>query len=87
LKWYELAALQGHGDAQGNLGVMYAKGEGVTQDYKIAHMWFNVAAAAGNSIAAKNREAMTQKMNPQEISEAQTMARDWQAGLPSTGCA
>jgi TPR repeat protein len=65
---------------------MYAEGEGVTQDYKIAHIWFNVAAAAGNMSALKNREAMTKKMSVQQISEAQTMARDWQAGLPSAVC-
>jgi len=80
LKWYRLAANQGHGEAQGNLGVMYAKGEGVTQDYKTAHMWFNIAAAAGDSVATKNRDAMTQKMDAQQISEAQKMARSWQAG-------
>jgi TPR repeat protein len=58
---------------------MYAKAEGVTADYKSAHMWFNIAAA-GNSVAIKNRDAMTRHMSVQQSSDAQKMARDWQAG-------
>jgi hypothetical protein len=37
-KWYKLAAEEGHANAQSNLGVMYAKGQGVTQDNVNAHM-------------------------------------------------
>ena len=37
-KWYKLAAEEGHANAQLNLGVMYAKGQGVTQDNVNAHM-------------------------------------------------
>ncbi len=36
LKWYRLAAEQGHADAQNNLGVMYSYGDGVPQDYQEA---------------------------------------------------
>ncbi len=32
VRWYRLAAEQGYVSAQTNLGVMYATGEGVTQD-------------------------------------------------------
>jgi TPR repeat protein len=35
---YRLAADQGNAEALQNLGVMYAKGEGVPQDYVRAHM-------------------------------------------------
>jgi TPR repeat protein len=61
---------------------MYAKGEGVPQDYKSAHMWFNIAAAAGDNVATQNRDAMGSNMDAQQISDAQKMARDWQAGRP-----
>ena len=40
-----LAAEQGFASAQYNLGLMYANGEGVPQDYVAAHMWFNLAGA------------------------------------------
>lgn len=33
LKWYRLTARQGAWSAQSNLGSMYDKGQGVTQDY------------------------------------------------------
>ena len=32
IRWYHLAAEQGHAGAQGGLGDMYANGEGVPQD-------------------------------------------------------
>jgi hypothetical protein len=43
-------------------------------------MWFNIAAAAGDSVATNNRDALTLKMNAQQISDSQNMARAWQAG-------
>jgi TPR repeat protein len=46
--WYRKAAEQGLAEAQYNLGVMYANGDGVAQDYAAAHMWFNLAAASRN---------------------------------------
>ncbi len=39
------AAEQADADAQVTLGVMYASGRGVPQDYVSAHMWLNLAAA------------------------------------------
>ena len=42
-KWYRLAAEQGEDIAQFNLGRMYKKGQGVTRNLVIAHMWFNTA--------------------------------------------
>ena len=39
VRWYRLAAEQGHAGAQYNLGLMHAKGEGVLKDSVLAHMW------------------------------------------------
>ena len=61
-----------------NLGVMYAKGLGVPQDYGRAHMWFNLAAANGSTNAAREpRHGDESQMTPQQIAEAQRMAREW----------
>ena len=38
-------------DAQCNLGVMYASGEGVIEDAVEAYAWMSVAAAQGNADA------------------------------------
>ncbi|MDP0344398.1 tetratricopeptide repeat protein, partial [Glaesserella parasuis] len=41
------AAEQGYAKAQGMLGVMYYKGQGVRQDYHQAVKWFQKAAEQG----------------------------------------
>ena len=77
LKWYRKAAKQGHGSAQNNLGVRYSKGEGVTQDYVEAYMWFSIAGTKGIAAGIKNRDALGMIMTPEQIAEAQKLAREW----------
>jgi TPR repeat protein len=48
IKWYRIAAEQGHANAQSSLGVMYRLGYGVTQDYAEAVKWFRKAAEQGD---------------------------------------
>jgi TPR repeat protein len=79
VRWYRLAAQQGADQAQSNLGAMYADGNGVVQDYVKAHSWFNLAAVNGNASATKNRDIVAKRMTPQQIAEAQKLARDCQA--------
>tara|TARA_B110000483_G_scaffold235492_1_gene307096 strand:- start:308 stop:688 length:381 start_codon:yes stop_codon:yes gene_type:complete len=56
MKWYTLAAEQGHAASQYNLGVCYANGQyGVPQDPVYAHMWWNIAASSGHDDAKKPR--------------------------------
>ncbi len=61
------------------LGALYVLGNGVAEDYVRAHMWFNLAAAAGNSDAAKNRDGLEMHMTREQIAEAQAMARKCEA--------
>jgi hypothetical protein len=56
---------------------MYDNGLGVPQDYVIAHMWFNLAAAGGEIGAPKARAGVAEKMTPAQIAEAQELAREW----------
>ena len=49
-EWRPLAE-EGHAAAQGFLGVMYYKGEGVPQNYETAVKWFRRAAEKGNAEA------------------------------------
>src|SRR5882724_3392068 len=97
-KWYLRAARQGNGDAQIEIGEMYAEGEGVSQDFVEAYKWFNIAATstekpdlsvftATNQEALKqllprvaqkareHRENLVQRMTPDQIAEAQQLAR------------
>jgi TPR repeat protein len=75
---------QGFARAQHNVGVMYAEGRGVVQDYVTAYMWFDLAAARApenrldDSInALKNRENLASKMTPDQVAEAQRRKREW----------
>jgi len=40
-------AEQGHVNAQANLGLMYGKGEGLTQNYIEAFKWFSIVISGG----------------------------------------
>ena len=75
-EWRPLAE-QGDAKAQYNLGVMYAKGEGVAQDYAQAAEWYNLAAAQGVENGAKWRDKVADKMTPDQVAEAQRLAREW----------
>ena len=50
LQWAE----RGNASAQYNLGVMYAKGQGVRQDYAEAVRWYRRAAEQGDVQAQSN---------------------------------
>jgi uncharacterized protein len=80
VKWYRLAAEQGVAEAQNNLGALYGDGKGVPQDYVQADMWFNLAASKSSRIrdmAISDREAVASKMTPEQLAEAQRLAREW----------
>jgi uncharacterized protein len=51
VKWYRLAADQGHASAQFNLGIMYANGRGVSQDDTEVVKWYRLAADQGHADA------------------------------------
>jgi TPR repeat protein len=79
--WFRKAADQGNADAQESLGEMYSEGRGVPQDYVLAHMWLNLAAASSDVLthksATEKRADVAAKMTPDQIAEAQKMAREW----------
>ena len=53
-EYYVKAAAQGNAEAQYNLGVLYANGNGGPQDYAIARGWYEKAAAQGYAGAQNN---------------------------------
>ena len=77
IKVLQLIAAQGDADAQFNLVVMYHTGQGVPQDYTQAHKLYNLAAAQGHANGAKNRDLVAKQMTPQQIAQAQELARNW----------
>ena len=81
VKWYRKAADQGDAGSQIELGMKYFNGDGVSQDYVEAHKWLNLALAQGNGIvsdiAKENLSIVERSMTPEQIAEAQQLAREF----------
>ncbi len=67
------------GLAQYMISHAYGSGQGFEQDYLKAHMWANLAAANEHEGATKRRDVWSQLMTPEQIADAQDMAREWTA--------
>jgi TPR repeat protein len=76
VKWYRRAAEQGGDMAQLKLGEMYSEARGWPEDLVQAHMWFNLAAAH-SGFGANKRDALARRMTPEQIAEAERLAREW----------
>ena len=76
MKWYLKAAEQGYANSQNSLGAMYENGNGVLHDNVLAHMWYNIGSANGNELGSQNRDNLAKRMTPEQIVEAQAMARE-----------
>jgi TPR repeat protein len=86
VKWLCRAADQGLAVAQFVLGGMYVNGQGVPEDVVRAHMWLDLSAARAARItgaqklardAREMRDALTRKMTPAQVEDAQKLAREW----------
>ena len=74
-------AKQGDAWAQGKLGQLYARGQGVPHDFVRAYMWYAVAAAAVSvderktAMKKRRQDDMASQMTTAQIGKAQEMAR------------
>lgn len=77
VSWIRKAADQGDADAQFNLGVMYASGHDVAQDYKTAMWWYRKAADQGYAKAQCNLGSMYYEGHgvPQDYGQAASWYR------------
>ena len=82
VRWYRLAAGQGNATAQLYLGRIYVARAAVVPDPIKAHFWYSLAAASGSEAAVKFRDFVASSMTPDQIAEAQRLARKW---APKTG--
>ena len=73
--WFEKAAAQGDAEAQYNLGVMHAKGQGARKDYARARELWEKAAAQGHSLAQYNLGVMYN--NGEGVWRDLKKAREW----------
>ena len=84
VRWFRLAAEQGHADAQFALAVGFAEGLGASQDDVQAYLWYTVAyvtyrAGEEREMAVEYRDVVAERMTPEQIAEAQRLAREWDA--------
>jgi len=77
LSQYETDAKEGQPEALFNLGLAYSTGQGVGVDFIAAHKWFNLAAMRGVNEAKSWRAQLASEMLPNQIAEAQRLAREW----------
>jgi TPR repeat protein len=79
MRVFRAMAEQGNAKAQGVLGVMYRRGEGVSRNSARAFLWFSRAAARGDARAKTELREVSQAMTPQELSLAREMAEACEA--------
>jgi hypothetical protein len=58
---------------------LYARGEGVPQNFALAHMWLSFAAAQGQPVAKIELDRLASKMTTGQVAEAQRLARGWKS--------
>ena len=69
MKWFRMAADQGHEKAQYNLGFMYYQGQGVPQNTSEALRWLHKAQVQGDEIAKQGIEFIMQAMRETRASQ------------------
>ena len=76
VKEMEIKANKGDAVAQYNLGLAYALGDGVRQDYDIAIKWFEKAAAQGDAEAQFNIGVLYANGGV-DFEQNDTLAKEW----------
>ncbi|MGH6781973.1 MAG: SEL1-like repeat protein, partial [Sphingomonadaceae bacterium] len=74
--------VQGHAEAQSQLGMMYEAGRGVARNPVAAYKWLTLgrASARNEAVRAKAARALARvagAMTPVQVAEAQRQAREW----------
>jgi TPR repeat protein len=75
---FQESADRGDDDAQYMMGILYAEGSGVPQNYVEAYKWFNLSAAQDNRKAKAYREKIGNKMTTEQIALAQKLSSTWE---------
>jgi hypothetical protein len=77
VRWFTLAAEQGHVIAQATLGAYYFAGRGIPQDLSQAYFWSIIAAAGGDEASKYRVAALASRMPHSQIAEVQLRANNW----------
>lgn len=83
IRWFRTAAELGHRDSQYNLGVVYARGLGISADLVAAWKWLSLAAAQGDEDSARKRDIIAKEMDTAALVRAQQEVTAFVPGTPS----
>ncbi|MDX1434608.1 MAG: hypothetical protein R3286_19355 [Gammaproteobacteria bacterium] len=73
-RWYQRSAVLGFPLSQYRLARHYEAGVGMTRDYVLAYLWYDLAAANGDPLAAADLVRLTARMSDEELGEARALA-------------
>ena len=76
-KWFLRAAENGEVDAQFQIGVFLARGDGVEQDVVEGYKWLNLASLGSHEGAKTARTELLKQMRPDAVTEAQKRSGEY----------
>jgi TPR repeat protein len=76
---FRAMAKAGNAKAQGMLGGMYHRGQGVAKSSAHAFMWLSLAARRGDAKAKADLQTVSATMTAQDLSRAQEMTQSCEA--------
>ena len=71
------AAEQGQANAQHDLGVCYAKGDGIPRNYSEAYFWLLLSSAQGNENIAKDLNIIEDSLTIEQRNMVQARAAEF----------
>ncbi len=77
VRWFTLAAEQGHVIAQATLGAYYWAGRGIPQDLSKAYFWSAIAQAGGDAASKYRVTVLASRMSHSQVTTTQQQANDW----------
>jgi localization factor PodJL len=78
-QWFRRAAAYGVADSQFNLAILYARGIGIEQNLVESYKWFALAANTGDQDAARKRDEVAGRLDPQTLMAARLAAQTFTA--------
>ncbi|HTO82507.1 MAG TPA: tetratricopeptide repeat protein [Methylomirabilota bacterium] len=83
-RWLSAAAMQGDAGSERYVGHIYELGLGVPRDPVAAYAWYECAVLNGDRFAVRLRDALTGRMQPDQIAKAEGQAKDlWREIRPA----
>lgn len=80
IAWLCRAADRRHATARYIIALNYERGYLRAKDRVRAHLWYELAAAAGHTDAAAERDKLAAQLTPQELADLRRLASAWRPG-------